>query len=130
MGLSEDDFSFMQSSFSGTLDEVRINLLRSTATASILGDPVHSWATSTSFFCNIQPIEAFRKIQEGIMVGAGGMKLVSTHRGYLPLGQPVFEGDRIEQTSGSAAALEYFTIRNVREYSGSHIEVDMIRERP
>ena len=130
MGLNLDDLDFLQESFSGTLDEIRVSLLRSTATASVLGDPIHSWTTSTSFFCNVQPIEAFRRIQEGLMVGPAGMRLVSTHRGFLPLGQPVFEGDRLEQSSGSASALEYFTIRNVREYSGSHIEVDMLRERP
>ena len=131
MGLTQADREFMALSFSGTLDtelDRRVFLIRATATASPLGGPITIWATATSFFCNIQPIEAFRKIQEGIMVGPGGLNLVSTHRGFIEQIQPIFEGDRIEQQSGSAT--EYFEIRNVREYSGSHTELDMLRVRP
>lgn len=130
MGLDISDREYMDSSFSGTLDEVRVNLLRSTAAASVLGDAVYSWTTSTSFYCNLQPIEAFRRIQEGLAVGPGGLTIASTHRAYLPLGENVFEGDRLEQASGSAAALEQFNVRNIREYSGSHIEVDLLKVRP
>ena len=128
MGLSQEDRDFLQETFSGTLDDEAVILLRSTGTATVLGEVQTSWATATSFTCNIQPIEAFRKIQEGMMLGPQGLDLISTHRLFVPLGERVFEGDRIEQTSGSAR--EYFNIRNVREYTGSHIEVDAIRVRP
>jgi len=128
MGLNATDREFMASSFSGTLDEVLVFVQRQTATSDPFGGPIVTFATATSVMCNIQPIEAFRKIQEGLLVAAGGADVMSTHRGFIHSDIVISEGDRIQQASGAGTGI--FDVKNVRQYTGSHIELDMLKVRP
>ena len=106
---------------SGTTTTSSVYILNRTETSSPIGGVIHSWSTATSTLCAIQPIPAFRRIQEGLLVAQGGESVVTTHRGFMTANESVNPTDRIETSSGVI-----YDVKNVRSMD-SHIEFDMMR---